>query len=227
MKPTPPSLEGLKSSVLATIQDTDWYPRLGLFLRGNEFDAILQEILHEYALGYRIGPPLKHVFRAFRECSYEKMKVFVYTDHISEYLLKYDGIAFSQSLTGRADNTLKQINRELKRTYADSKEKIDLSCWAQQGVLMLPHALTTIINQRNSHVKLWAPLFNYLWDIIQYDRRDVVVCLVGEGVWERGDNLENVVLKYDDPQKKFPEGWNSDIFLNINEKLKDGEKINW
>lgn len=226
-----PTVKDLKEDVLNTIRGCDWYPRLRLFLMGGEFDHILQEILNDYSLGYRITPQLKYMFRAFTECPFESTRVVLHTSWISPYLLRSDGLAFSQSIKGRADTTLKYIFEEIEKTINPKyKGSPDLTRWSRQGILLSTSSLTTVIGDTTSpHVKLWRPFWNYCFEAMQDLPEDTIFVLVGEDVWSRESGIKHGnIIKTVLPGANAPNAWGVDIFRRINEELKlKGGEIKW
>ncbi len=225
-----PTTTEIKAYLFSRLRESGWYDKFRLYLNGESFEKVLQTLLNDYGLGYRIVPSLKLLFRAFECCPYEKMNVLIYTNELSPHLGKYNGIAFSQSITGRANNPLINMFAELKETNPKYAGSPNLERWAQQGILMVPSALSTLVDQKDAHIELWKPLFNQLFDIIKHDKPDCICAFVGEEVWGRADDLKNhITLKYVHPQKNFPEPYNSGMFSDINNALeaKGKTKITW
>ena len=227
-----PTSEELRNTLLEQFKATTWYTHMRLFLNSSSFTKIVDTLLADYNLGYRITPQLKYLFRSFQETAFESVKVVVFTEELSPYVLHADGVAYSNSLLGRTDNTLKDIYTELQATV-DPKYKgmPDLTPWSRQGVLLITSALTTTIGNKDSHLDLWRPWNNTLFDVFKHDLPDVIYVLIGESVWEyeKKLNKNSVIMKFDTPSKKFPKPWGSNMFNLANSHLEAKNKslINW
>lgn len=54
-----------------------WARVLRSFMYSSDFKNILQTLAQESSLDKRFTPPLRDVFRAFKECPYEELKVVI------------------------------------------------------------------------------------------------------------------------------------------------------
>jgi uracil-DNA glycosylase len=226
-----PTTEQLRSFLIARLRETSWYSALRMFMQGGEFTKIVDTLLQEFTLGYRLTPKMLHLFRAFELTKMEEVKVVIYTQQLSPFVGAYSGIAYDQSLKARVDNPLRYFSREMEETIPGYVLKTDLSYLSKQGVLLLPSALTTLIDKPDSHLELWHPFMNGLFQTFKYDLPDAVYVLIGEKVHWREESLakESVVIKAPIPEHQMPMGWESKAFVKINEELvkKGKSPINW
>lgn len=232
MEITIPTPQQIKDHLLPRLKESGWYDKMRMYLNGSEFENLLNSLLDDYRLNYRLTPRLTHLFRAFELTKPNDVRVVLYTQDLSPYVNKYTGIAYDQSFAGRVDNNLRYFLRELEETVPGFKPKMDLSYLSQQGVLLLPHALSTTVDSFDAHVELWRGFMNTVFSVFKHDLdQDVVYVLIGEKVHVREqDLLKNaVILKTSTPVSNMPNGWGSNIFNLINEnlKLKGKETIKW
>ena len=116
-------------------------------------------------------PGSEDFFRAFRDCQPSDVKVVIlgqdpYYTRISrdDNDFTYDGYAFSNSKSINASPSLRNIIKEVRRTYPDNLvlDEMDLSRWVKQGVLLVNTALTVIENIPDVHTSWWRP-FTEQW----------------------------------------------------------------
>lgn len=221
-----PTIIQLKEALLTPLRKSGWWSVLRMYLMSEQFDKVLQTLLDEIQLNFRVTPKFVDMFRAFLECPFEQTKVILYTEEISPYVGRYSGIAYDCSSNGRADNQLKAIHTELLATIPGSKPTVDLTAWTKQGVLLLTSELTTTIGQKNSHIELYRSWNNMIFDVFKHDLKDCIFVLIGGSTWFRAESLhkDSPVFKLDCPNVKFPANWQSDIFRKINNRLKQQGK---
>jgi uracil-DNA glycosylase len=105
-------------------------------------------------LGRRIGacktvqPQLHNLFRAFRLCPPDKVKVVIIGQ--DPYIRgEADGLAFSSF--GRSTPSLEVIFEEINRTHTCKRTQTHLDDWAVQGVFLLNSVLTTEMGKSKAH----------------------------------------------------------------------------
>lgn len=108
----------------------------------------------------KITPDQAVVFRAFKECPFDQVRVVVVGQDPYHTPGKATGLAFdcpkgetAPSLT----NILKEIRRDYGETKADTNERSHLEHLPSQGVLLLNSALTTEEGVAGSHYDIWKP----------------------------------------------------------------------
>ncbi len=123
-------------------------------------DSALMKPIMDVVMKYKVRPNRKDIFRAFRECRYNDLKVIIVGQDPYPDAVTADGLAFSaQYLTA----SLEIIQNELYRSYDFRAYKVtDLTPWANQGVLLLNKALTCLLNKPGSHQDLWQPFMERL-----------------------------------------------------------------
>ena len=70
-------LEVVKQKLYDDLKPSGWADQLKTFILSADFDKILQYLLKEAQEGRRFTPILKQVFRAFKECPFDQLKVVV------------------------------------------------------------------------------------------------------------------------------------------------------
>jgi len=125
-----------------------WHPLFTQHL--TELNQILSEIEK-----LDIAPIRAQVFHAFR-APRENVKVLLVGQDPYPTPGRADGLAFSVSNSAGA---LPASLRNIFREYSDdlgftSPLSGDLSAWSEQGVMLLNRSLTTVVGERNAHVKL-------------------------------------------------------------------------
>lgn len=217
------NLKEIKEKLIKKLEGTGWDVKLRSFIKSSDFDKILETLHNERIDGKRFTPPLKYLFRAFEECHLDTLKVVFIGQDPYPQLGVADGIAFSCSLTGKPQPSLRHIFTEVNNTvYKEIKEyEPDLKRWSNQGVLMLNSALTCQIDKIGSHINIWKPFIAYLLDMLSLTNSGIIFVLLGKQAHELesliGDN--HYVLKVSHPASAAYSGgnWDSkDIFNEIN-----------
>ena len=236
------SVEQIQQKLIDKLQDSGW----GHFLRGHlfstEFTKILEFLVNENVEGRRFTPSLKQVFRAFTECSLDKVKVVLLGQDPYPQPLVADGVAFSCSNTKKPEASLRYIMGAIEstvpfedRAVLDDDNKFNLDRWSHQGVLVLNTALTTEVGKTGKHVTQWKPFMEYLIDMLNFQQSGLVWGLMGKQA-QAYDSLigdHHSVLKSTHPAYAAyikSARWDcNDLFNKINQQLVDNkrEKIRW
>jgi uracil-DNA glycosylase len=239
MTDTQINLEEIKEKLIKKFEGTGWDIKLRSFIKSEDFSKIINSLYNEREDGKRFTPPLKYVFRAFEECPLDKLKVVIVGQDVYPHLGVADGIAFSCSLTGKAQPSLKNILKEVNKTvYKDEiiSEDVDLKRWANQGVLMLNTALTCQIDKVGSHYDIWKDFVAYVIDMLNLTNSGIIFILLGAKAQELesliGDN--HYVLKATHPASAVYTGgtWDcNDVFNKANDIIEKSNgkdfKIQW
>jgi uracil-DNA glycosylase len=194
-------IDKIRDRIYEDLQPSGWGRVLRTFIYSSDFDNILHSLVVEVNAGNRFTPPLKDVFRAFKECPYDALKVVIVGQDPYPTIDVADGIAFSCSKSktpGQIQPSLKFILQEVNRTiYNDDYVSInpDLSRWSRQGVLMLNTALTTEIGKIGKHYEIWKPFLNYLFDYLSNYNNGLVYIYMGKQASTWADSVNDNCFK--------------------------------
>lgn len=175
-----------------------WARVLRSFMYSSDFKNILQTLAQESSLDRRFTPPLRDVFRAFKECPYEELKVVIVGQDPYPTIDVADGVAFSCSKTMKLQPSLKFMLSEVNRTVYNGEpisNSPDLTRWANQGILMLNTALTTQINKVGMHYNIWKPFLNYLFDFLSNYNNGLVYIYMGKEASTWADSVNDNCYK--------------------------------
>lgn len=206
-------------------------------------EAELLKVLDKVGLEYKnkiICPDQKDVFKAFKLCPFNDLKVV---------FLGYDpypqkdvatGILFGNKEYVEEDklSTSLKVIKEAAINFEVPHNCIifdqTLESWAKQGILMLNSALTVEMNKIGSHVMLWRPFIAKLLKNLSNKEPGIIYVLFGSQAqtFIPYINIRNsIVVKTEHPawyartnQKMSPK-----LFLDINKVLKEkyGVPIEW
>jgi uracil-DNA glycosylase len=214
-------LEEIKQKMFTKLEPSGWDRVLKSFIFSSDFDDIITRLYTLSQEGKRFTPPLKQVFRAFEECPYDKLQVvFIGQDPYAQ-LGVADGVSFSCSNTGKAQPSIRFILEEVNRTVYNGhtvSEDVDLSRWANQGILMLNTALTVEVDKIGSHYDIWKKFTAYLLDWLSNYNPGLVYVYMGKKAEEWSELTTNTEYKFmvKHPASAAYNGskWNSDNVFN-------------
>ena len=179
-----------KTKLIDKLSGSGWDEILRLFLNSSDFEQIIQKLHTEVSVyDRRFTPGLKHIFKAFQECPWDKTKVVIIGQDPYFTPAVADGIAFSCGLTMKAQPSLKYMFQAVEdsvkfeyrdETLPDGQQNPDLTRWSNQGVLLLNSALTVQMNKPGTHYDIWKDFLVYLIDQICAKKEDVIFVLMGK-----------------------------------------------
>lgn len=228
----------LQEKLYKRLQPSGWGDKLKGFLLSNDFVKILEVLVKDTNEGKHFVPTLKLVFRALEECPYKDTRLIMLgQDPYPSAVGIADGLAFSCSLTQKAQPSLQYMSDEIKRTvYPNQPYALDVNLlrWAHQGILLLNTALTVTLRHPGTHYLLWRPFLVYLIDTIIWnpEMEHTVWVFMGNKAKEYSDTVPDNFHKLETVHPAAAaharaEMWDSqDLFNKINQKIK-GEKIIW
>ena len=148
-------------------------------------------------------PKKKDIFKAFKLCDYDNLKVVMLSQDPYPQPNVATGIAFG--CKGEPQPSLEIIKNtciDLSVPHNIINFDNSLETWCKQGVLMLNMALTTEVNKPLSHITYWA---NYTTDIIKSlnkRKQNIVYVLMGSyaAIAERFiDPVNNLIIRVNHP----------------------------
>jgi uracil-DNA glycosylase len=232
------NLQDVKQKLYKKLEISGWDDKLRSFLLGGEMDKILDTLLKEAMDSKRFTPPMKHVFRAFEECPYDKVNVVIIGQDPYPQIETADGLAFSCSIKDKPEVSLQHIFKAIKESLPeeckDQNPTNNLDRWAKQGVLLLNSAFTTTIGKPGTHQLLWRPFLVNVIDSLIWNKPDIVYVFLGKKAQDYMDLIPDTGCKIavEHPAAAAYKGsiWDyGDMFNKINEclKLQGKPKIIW
>lgn len=184
-----------------------------------------------------IYPNANNIFRAFKECPYDKLSVVIilqdpYHDGSAT------GIAMGNDVSQvKMSPTLRVVKDTVSRTIYNSEEfSFDPSLikWCNQGVLMYNTALTVEKGKPLSHQHLWSTFTELFLKKLNTINSGIIYCLWGKQAefYKQYINLSsNTILTATHPMYSVYRGssWECNHFVEINKILKENNNlhINW
>jgi len=138
---------------------------------------LLTEIENRLTKEPEITPPLALVMRAF-ETPFESVKVLLIGQDPYPTKDVACGLAFAVSENSKKPQSLKNLMKELATDLPGVPNSGDLSCWSEQGVMMLNSALTTKVGLPGAHAKIWSGFTKAV--IAQLDTSSLVCLSLGD-----------------------------------------------
>lgn len=125
-------------------------------------------------------PNMDNLFRTFKECKYNDVKVVILGQDPYHTEGTADGLAFST----KQDNTpasLKNIFKEIERTLPNTNfVSNDLTSWANQGVMLLNVYLSTELHTAKAHRNIgWHLFTEKVLEVLNNHNNKIVFMLWG------------------------------------------------
>ena len=150
-----------------------------------ELESVLSKLGPEYKRK-PICPAQSDVFKAFKVCPYDKLKVVMLSQDPYPQKGVATGILFGNK-EGTRDKDLSpslQIIKEAAINFEIPHNCIifdpTLESWAKQGILMINSALTVEMNKIGSHVMLWRPFIASLFKKLSENDTGIIYVLFGK-----------------------------------------------
>lgn len=149
-------------------------------------------------------PPIDLVFRAFSFFSPERLKVVILGMDPYANPGQADGLAFSMPIGQRISPSLRNMFKEIKRSFGRQEIRLssDLSDWARQGVLLLNTSFTVKEKKSGSDIKLWKDFTADLLQYISHIKSGIVFMLWGNHAHDYEKYLlehGHLILKHSHP----------------------------
>jgi uracil-DNA glycosylase len=230
------NLQDVKEKLVAKLQPCGWGTKLRTFMLGQDMDIILDKLLKDALDNKRFTPKIKDIFNAFEECPFDTTNVVIIGQDPYPQINVADGIAFSCSKKGKIEKSLEYMHLSIKKTAVPGYiGDADLKPWANQGVLLLNSAFTTVINKPGSHYLLWRPFIVQVLDTLVWEKPNLIYVFLGKKAQEYADlvpdnNYKIMVSHPASAAYEELEEWDcEDMWNKINKYLEqDGKsKISW
>ena len=200
---------------------------------------VLDIILSKLELEYKtklICPMQRDVFKAFKLCSYDELKVVMVGQDPYPQKGVATGILFGNKKETRNENLSPSL-QVIRKTIIDLENSDNcitfdptLENWEKQGILMLNSALTVEMNKVGSHTMLWRPFISDLLQNLSNSRTGIIYVLFGRQAQTFKPYINkqfNTVLEEKHPAyfartgEKMPDT----IFKEVNELIRNKYKI--
>lgn len=171
-----------------------WYRVMKPFIESPKFKEIGKFLKDQTGKGVKIYPVFDEVFKAFRECPYQDLKVVILTNNA--YTKEMDGLAFSAGEMESCNDIPPALNLVFDAIESDLYNGLyldrdpDLTYIARQGVLLLNCDLTT--ETKTNHLDLWRPFIEYVMKTIADYNTGLIYYLVGKEA-KKYDKFINVL----------------------------------
>lgn len=175
----------------------EWAQFLDPFLSSIEYARIGVELTRQMKEGIEITPGFGNIFRAFKECPWDKVHSVilgqdVYPGRNKDKTLIADGIAFSAKENATPPKSLNGILEAIDQQVFDGEYTLttvmnydrmeptwDLKRWSNQGILLINCALTTVVSQPGAHLTLWQPFTKYVLEMLNERKDSLGIVLMG------------------------------------------------
>ncbi len=163
-----------------------WAKKLQTFFNTKEFENLAKFVKNEY-LNKTVYPPPKDLFRAFNETPFDKTEVLILGQDPYHNPGQAHGLCFSVPKGTPAPPSLVNIFKEICSELPESascklpnNERVDLTRWAKQGVLLLNATLTVLKNKPLSHSgKGWEEFSDFVIKTLSDEKENMVFILWG------------------------------------------------
>jgi len=179
----------------------DWYNYINPLLEDNHVKLLSKE-LHKLYRTTKVVPEPHNIFRAFKECTLEDLKVVIIGQ--DPYPNKHaNGIAFSTNEnynTPSLDKIFQALNEDIQfGHFLDEDASRDLMYLCKQGVLFLNSRLTVEEGKPKSHSHLgWEILISQIISKLVNDKNNLCFLALGNdalNVLQESSNYFNVGVK--------------------------------
>ena len=171
--------------------DQSWSQRLSGEFEQPYFTALRGFVRDEYAT-QKIFPQATHIFRAFDECPFERVKVVILGQDPYHGAGQANGLCFAVNSDVPAPPSLQNIFKEIESDLGrPASRDPDLSRWARQGVLLLNATLTVREGVAGSHQgKGWEQFTDAAIRALSDEREGLTFMLWGNYARRKGANID-------------------------------------
>ena len=163
------------------LKEVGWKMALSKCIASPSFRKLAAFLDDERSAGTTIYPPQEDTFAALNLCPLDKVKVVIVGQDPYHGQGQGHGLAFSVRTGVRVPPSLVNIFKEACQDVGISMPRSGcLTCWAEQGVLLLNSVLTVREGEANSHAKQgWEEFTNTVIDTLSNEKADLVFLLWG------------------------------------------------
>lgn len=133
------------------------------------------------------------------------------------------GLAFAVTPGQKHPQSLKNLMKELASDIPEVTNRGELSCWSDQGVMLLNSALTTLIGSPGAHAKIWSGFTASVIRALDKELSGKLVCLsLGEHAKKLSREIvlgEVVQATHPSPLSASRGFFGSKIYSRVNQAL--------
>jgi uracil-DNA glycosylase len=168
-----------------------WKEKLADEFREGYFKALTDFVRSEY-LRTTVYPNPKHIFRAFDETPFDRVKVVILGQDPYHGEGQANGLCFAVNPGVRPPPSLQNIFKELESDLGHPvSRETDLDRWARQGVLLLNATLTVRAANAGSHQgKGWEQFTDAAIKKLNDEREGIVFILWGNYAKQKGAHID-------------------------------------
>lgn len=203
------------------LKPSGWYDQLRIFLDSSDFSDIIGQLKYKVEVEkQRFCPALNTAFRFMEETPFGKLRAIMFIDYACNRLDQADGVPLSAPDKEFHDKTPTYLFQSI-----DGKTSHDVNNWIQQGLLIVPLALTSRIDGK-AHKKVWEPLLMRLIETVNKSYPKAPCLLVGTDSWKYEDDLVSPAIRRVDLKNPLEDReWHK--WLNENLKAQGKRAISW
>ena len=163
----------------------DWSIAVGDYVDSPQYKKMLNFVQQQYK-EVTVYPEKQNIFAAFSATSFANTKVVILGQDPYHSVGQAMGLSFSVPTDTKIPPSLRNIYKELQQEYgkksrAERAHGGDLTCWAQQGVLLLNAVLTVVQGNPGSHAgKGWEDFTDHVIQTISDKKQHVAFLLWGK-----------------------------------------------
>ena len=161
--------------------ENSWKNALKELFNKPYFNQIAEHLKAERALHKTIYPKGPHIFNAFKQTPFDKVKVIILGQDPYHNPNQAMGLSFSVPNGIKPPPSLVNIFKELNKDIGmPIPASGDLTHWAKQGFLLLNAVLTVRANEPASHAKIgWMDFTNDVIHLLSEEKKGLVFILWG------------------------------------------------
>ena len=203
------------------LKPSGWYDQLRIFLDSSDFSDIIGQLKYKVEVEkQRFCPALNTAFRFMEESRFNKIRAVMFIDYACNRLEQADGVPLSAPDNNYLDRTPTYLFQSI-----DGKTSHDVNKWMQQGLLIMPLALTSRIEGK-AHKKVWEPLLMRVIETVNKVYPKAPCLLVGTDAWKYEDDLVSPAIRRVDLKNPLEDReWHQ--WLNENLKAQGRAAIKW
>lgn len=194
-----------------------------------------KELISEYKTK-KVYPVKSNIFRAFRECPLDNLKVVILGQdpyhNVYNKIPSACGVAFATE-NGYINPSARIIIKEIKESIPNSETNnpVKFLNWCSQGVLLLNTALTVVERSPKSHSFMWKNFTEYTITKLSKHKKVVWLLMGNDSKSYRNIIYDSHIVSVPHPASEIYSGYTSgfigsNCFNKVNEILtKDNKEI--